>query len=78
MRKDVVAAGAKDLSSSKLCVAVQFMYALSSNFDDEDKRLAYAYRFCPCPKSGPHNSVTPDAHVQAAGLDRALLLRHEV
>ena len=58
-------------------MAAQFMCALSSNFDDEDKRLAYAYRFCPCPKSGPHHSVASATHVQAAGLDRALLHRHE-
>ena len=78
VKKDLSAAGAKDLSPNKLCVGFQIMYALSSNFADDDKRLAYAYRFCPCPKSGAHNSVTSGAHVQAAGLDRTLLLKNEI
>ena len=64
-------------SASKLCVGFQFMYALSSNFDDDDKRLAYAHRFCAHAGSKHHDSVTADAHVQLPGLDRALLLRHE-
>ena len=53
------------------------MYALSSTFADDDKRLAYAYRFCPCATDGNNNSVTAAAHEQITGVDRALLLRHE-
>ena len=53
------------------------MYALSSNNWDDDKRLAYAHRFCHNPRHPHHNSVTAIAHEQAGGLDRDLLLRHE-
>ena len=55
----------------------QFWYALSSNNWDDDKRSAYAHRFCHNPLHAHHSSVTSIAHVQAAGLDRDLLLRHE-
>ena len=53
------------------------MYAMSSNFGDDDKRLAYAHRFCSNTRHGHHNSVTASAHEQLPGLDRAILLRHE-
>ena len=46
VKKELTAAGVKDVSARKLCVPFQFMYALSSTFADDDKRLAYAYRFC--------------------------------
>ena len=78
VKKDLSAAGVKDVSPHKLCVGFQFMYAMSTNFVDDDTRLAYAYRFCPCPKSGAHNSVTSSAHVQAAGLDRNLLINNAI
>ena len=77
IKKSLLAAGNADVSASKLCVGFQFMYALSSNFDDDDKRLAYAHRFCAHAGSKHHDSVTAGAHVQLPGLDRALLLRHE-
>ena len=73
--KVLTAAGVKD--AKKLCVPFQLMYALLSNNWDDDKRLAYAHRFCSCAFSNHHEPVTASAHEQAAGLDRALLLRHE-
>ena len=76
IKKSLIAAGNADVSA-KLCVGFQFMYALSSNFEDDDKRLAYAHRFCAHAGSKHHDSVTAGAHEQLAGLDRALLLRHE-
>ena len=75
IKKSLLAAG--NASASKLCVGFQFMYALSSNFEDDDKRLAYAHRFCAHAGSKHHDSVTADAHVQLPGLDRALLLQHQ-
>ena len=78
VKKELRAAGVKGVSSNKLCVGFQFMCALSSNFADDDRRLAYAYRFCSCPNNAAHNPVTSDAHVQAAGLDRPLLVRNEM
>ena len=77
VKKSLTAAGNADVSATKLCVGFQFMCALSSNFDDDDKRSAYAHRFCSHASSKHHDSVTAGAHVQLAGLDRALLLRHE-
>ena len=77
VKKSLYAAGNADASASRLCIGFQFMYALSSNFDDDDKRSAYAHRFCAHASSKHHDSVTAGAHVQLAGLDRALLLRHE-
>ena len=62
---------------SKLCVPFQFMYALSTTFTDDDKRLAHAHRFCNNPRHQHHNSVTASAHEQLPGLDRAMLIRHE-
>ena len=53
------------------------MYAMSTTFTDDDKRLAYAHRFCDNPRHKHHNSVTASAHEQLPGLDRAMLLRHE-
>ena len=75
IKKSLLAAG--NAGANKLCVGFQFMYALSSSFDDDDKRLAHAHRFCAHSSSRHHDSVTADAHVQLPGLDRALLLRHE-
>ena len=74
IKKELAAAG---VSATKICVPFQFMYALSSTFPDDDKRLAYAHRFCHNQSHAHHKSVTAIAHEQAAGLDRALLLRHE-
>ena len=51
----------------------QFMYALSSNFGDDNNWLAHAYRFCPCPLHDGHDSVAAAAHEQAEGLDRRLI-----
>ena len=34
-------------NADKICVPLQFMYAISMNFGDGDFRLAHAYRFCP-------------------------------
>ena len=68
---------ADSVNVTKICVPFQFMYALSSNNRDDDKRLAYAHRFCHNPRHAHHNSVTAIAHEQASGLDRDLLLRHE-
>ena len=53
------------------------MYAISSNFGDDDKRLAYAHCFCHDSNHKHHNSVTASAHEQLPGLDRAVLLRHQ-
>ena len=75
IKKSLLASG--NAGASKLCVGFQFMYALSSRFDDDDKRLAHAHRFCAHASSRHHDSVTADAHVQLPGLDRALLLQHE-
>ena len=72
--KELAAAG---VNVSKMCVSFQFMYALSTSFTDDDRRLASAHRFCNRHTHADHNSVTAVAHEQAAGLDRALLLRHE-
>ena len=77
LKKELTAAGVKDVSSGKLCVPFQGMYALSTTFTDDDKRLAHAYRFCGNPRHQHHNSVTASAHVQMPGLDRAVMLRHE-
>ena len=77
VKKELTAAGNSDVSATKLCVPVQFIYALSPNFGDDDKRLAYAHRFCSNTGAKHHDSVTAGAHVQLSGLDRALLLRHE-
>ena len=77
VKKELTAAGVKDVSASKFCVPFQFMYAMSSNFADDDKRLAYAHRFCNKARHAHHNSVTASAHDQLPGLDRAMLLRHE-
>ena len=65
-----------DVGPSKLCVPFQFMYALSTNNTDDDKRLAYAHRFCSNARHKHHNSVTASAHEQLPGLDRALLMQH--
>ena len=77
VKRELIAAGVTDVSKRKLCVLFQFMYALSATWADDDKRLAYAHRFCACPKDRYHNSATASAHEQISGLDRALLLRHE-
>ena len=77
VKKELTAAGVKDVSASKLCVPFQFMYALSTTFTDDDKRLAHARRFCGNSRHQHHNSVTASAHEQMPGLDRAMLLRHE-
>ena len=77
LKKELSAAGVKDVSASKLCVPFQFMYALSTTFTDDDKRLAHAHRFCSCSRQQHHNSVTSSAHNQTPGLDRAMLMRHE-
>ena len=53
------------------------MYALSTTFGDDDKRLAHAHRFCCNPRHANHNSVTSSAHEQLPGLDRTMLMRHE-
>ena len=76
-KKELTAAGVKDASPTKLCVPFQFMYALSSNFADDDKRLDYAHRFCSNTGSKHHDSATAGTHEQLPGLDRPLLLRHE-
>ena len=62
-----------------ICASFQFMYALSSNFGDDDDRLARAYRFCPCPlhDGDGHDSVAAAAHEQAEGLDRRLVNSRE-
>ena len=73
IKKELTAAGVKDVSASKLCVPFQFMYAMSTNFGDDDYRLAHAYRFCPCPNDHGHDSVAAAAHAQAEGLDRDLI-----
>ena len=75
IKKELTAAGI-DVGPSKLCVPFQFMYAMSSNFGDDDKRLV---RPPLLPRLEPqhHNSVTASAHEQLSGLDRAMLLRHE-
>ena len=57
----------------EICVPFQFMYAMSTNFGDDDYRLAHAYRFCPCPHDHGHDSVAAAAHEQAEGLDRDLI-----
>ena len=49
---------------------------MSTSFTDDDKRLAYAHRFCDRAHSTNHDSVTASAHVQLPGLDRAVLQRH--
>ena len=77
VKKELTAAGVKEVSPSKLCVPFQFMYALSTTFSDDNRRLAYAHRFCSNPRHQHHNSVTASAHEQLSGLDRAMLLRHE-
>ena len=77
LKKELSAAGVKDVSASKLCVPFQFMYALSTTFTDDDKRLAHAHRFCSSSRHQHHNSVTASAHIQMPGLDRAMLMRHE-
>ena len=49
----------------------RFMYAMSTNFgDDDDYRLAHAYRFCPCPHDDDHDSIAAAAHEQTEELDR--------
>jgi hypothetical protein len=75
IKKELTAAGVKDVSTSKLCVPFQFMYALSTSITDDDKRLAHAHRFCHHPQHKHHNSVTASAHDQLPGLDRTLLMR---
>ena len=77
VKKSLAAASNADVSATKLCVGFQFMCALSSNFNDDDKWSAYAHRFCSHASSKHYASVTAGAHVQLAGLDRVLLLRHE-
>ena len=62
LKKELSAAGVKDVSASKLCVPFQFMYALSTTFTDDDKRLAHAHRFCSSSRHRHHNSVTASAH----------------
>jgi len=57
----------------EICVPFQFMYAMSTNFGNDDYRLAHAYRFCPCPHDHGHDSVAAAAHAQAEGLDRDLI-----
>ena len=52
------------------------MYALSTGNTDDDRRLAYAHRFCHNPQHKHHNSVTASAHEQLPGLDRDMLMRH--
>ena len=52
------------------------MYAMSTTITDDDKRLAYAHRFCHDPQHKHHSSVTAGAHEQLPGLDRAMLERH--
>ena len=58
IKKKLTAAGVKDVGQNKLCVPFQFMYALSSNFADGDKRLAHAHRFCSNTSSKHHDSAT--------------------
>ena len=60
-------------NADEICVPFQFMYAMSTNFGDDDYRLAHAYRFCPCPHDDGHDSVAAAAHEQAEGLDRDLI-----
>ena len=60
-------------NADEICVPFQFMYAMSTNFGDDDYRLAHAYRFCPCPHDHGHDSVAAAAHEQAEGLDRDLI-----
>ena len=60
-------------NADEICVPFQFMYAMSTNFGDDDHRLAHAYRFCPCPHDHGHDSVAAAAHAQAEGLDRDLI-----
>ena len=50
IKKELTAAGVSNVSSSKLCVPFQFMYAMSTTITDDDKRLAYAHRFCHDPQ----------------------------
>ena len=76
IKKELIAAGVKDVSASKLCVPFQFMYAMSTNNTDDDKRLAHAHRFCNNTSHKHHNSVTASAHEMLPGLDRAVLMRH--
>ena len=77
IKKELLAAGVKDVSSTKLCVPFQFMYALSTSFTDDDRRLAHAHRFCNNTRHSDHNSVTASAHEQLPGLDRDMLIRNE-
>ena len=77
VKKELLAAGVKDVGGNKLCVPFQFMYALSSSFTDDDRRLAHAHRFCSNTRHSNHNSVTASAHEQLPGLDRAMLVRNE-
>jgi hypothetical protein len=77
VKKELLAAGVKDVSANKLCVPFQFMYALSTSFTDDDRRLAHAHRFCNNSRHSGHNSVTASAHEQLPGLDRDMLVRHD-
>ena len=77
VKKELLAAGVKDVGMTKLCVPFQFMYALSTSFTDDDRRLAHAHRFCSNTRHSDHNSVTASAHEQLSGLDRGMLIRNE-
>ena len=77
VKKELLAAGVKDVSAAKLCIPFQFMYALSTSFTDDDRRLAHAHRFCSNSRHSGHNSVTASAHEQLPGLDRDMLVRHD-
>ena len=74
IKNELTAAGA---NVRKMCVPFQFMYAMSTSFTDDDRRLVHAHRFCGQHTHADHNSVTAVAHEPVSGLDRALLLRHE-
>ena len=75
VKADLAELGAEN--ADDICAPFQFMYALSSNFGDDDGRLAHAYRFCPCPLHDCHDSVAAAAHEQAEGLDRRLVNSRE-
>ena len=51
----------------------QFMYAMSTNFGDDDNQLAHAYHFYPCPQNDGHDFAAAAAHEQTEGLDRDLI-----
>ena len=75
LKADLADSGVEN--AGDICVPFQFMYAMSSNFGDDDSRLARAYHFCPCPQHDSHDSVAAAAHEQAEGLGRHLINSYE-